>query len=1242
MHVPPHSARIETLLAERILILDGAMGTMIQRESLTEKDYRGARFADFSRELRGNNDLLVLTQPALIRRIHCEYLEAGADIIETNTFNSTSISMADYAMETLVYELNLEAAKLAKSAAAEWEARTPARPRFVAGVLGPTTKTTSISPDVNDPGYRGVSFDELVSAYTEALRGLVDGGADLILVETVFDTLNCKAALFAIETFFEDHLIRLPVMISGTITDASGRTLSGQTTEAFYNSVCHAQPIAVGLNCALGAKELRPYVEELSNVAQTWTSVHPNAGLPNAFGEYDDTPDNMARQMGEWARAGWLNIAGGCCGTTPEFIRAIAEQIEGVAPRAIPDLPIRMRLSGLEAFNVGEESLFVNAGERTNVTGSKAFARLVLAGDYAGALAVARQQVENGAQVIDVNMDEAMLDSEKAMVTFLNLVSSEPDISRVPVMVDSSKWSVIEAGLKCLQGKGIVNSISMKEGEAEFLRQARLVRKYGAAAIVMAFDEKGQADTYARRIEICSRAYALLTERVGFPPEDIIFDPNIFAVATGLEEHSNYGVDFLEATRWIRANLPHAKISGGVSNFSFSFRGNDAVREAMHTAFLYHAVGAGMSMGIVNAGQLGIYAEIEPELKERVEDVIFNRRTDATERLIEIASRVKGGAKENLKDDTWRRGVVEGRLTHALVNGITDYIVEDTEEIRLKIEQADGKPIEVIEGPLMDGMNVVGDLFGAGKMFLPQVVKSARVMKQAVAHLIPYIEAEKIRSGNAGKAKGKIVIATVKGDVHDIGKNIVAVVLQCNNYDVVNLGVMVPAQKILDAAKAEKADVIGLSGLITPSLEEMAHFAKEMQREGLVLPLLIGGATTSRAHTAVKIAPNYAGPVVYVPDASRSVSVVSSLLSTDQRDGYLAGIAADYEKIRTQHREKKGPGPLHPLAEARKLGLKTDWNAMVPTKPSRLGIQILRDYPIEKLIPHIDWTPFFQAWELSGPYPRILQDTVVGDAARKVFAEAQEMLAHIVKEHWVSANGVFGLFPAAQVNDDDIEIYRDESSREVLMTWHNLRQQNHKPTGRDNLCLADFVAPKASGVADYIGAFAVCTGGFDARVAAYEAKHDDYNAIMLKVLADRLAEAFAEHLHQRVRQEFWGYAADEALSSEDLIAEKYRGIRPAPGYPACPDHTEKGELFRLLDAPGNAGMSLTESFAMLPASAVSGFYLAHPEANYFAVGKIGRDQVEDYARRKNMPLEEAERWLAPYLAYEPGEIAVAA
>jgi len=1238
MNQPSHAAKLDSLLAERILLLDGAMGTMIQREKLSEAQYRGERFRDWPSEIRGNNDLLSLTQPDLIRRIHCDYLAAGADIIETNTFNSTSASMADYGMEALVREINQAAAALARSAAAEWEAKDPSRPRFVAGVLGPTSKTASLSPDVNDPGFRNISFDQLVAAYSEALEALMDGGVNLVLVETVFDTLNAKAALFAIETCFERRATRLPVIVSGTITDASGRTLSGQTTEAFYNSVRHLRPLALGLNCALGAKELRPYVEELAGIAEAYVSCHPNAGLPNAFGEYDDTPESMARQMGEWARSGWLNIAGGCCGTTPEHIKAIADAVRGVAPRIIPALPKKLRLAGLEPLNVGDDSLFVNVGERTNVTGSKAFARLILAGDYAAALSVARQQVENGAQMIDVNMDEAMLDSEKAMTTFLSLIASEPDIARVPVMIDSSKWSVIEAGLKCVQGKGVVNSISLKEGEAEFLRQARLVRKYGAAAIVMAFDEKGQADTLEKRKAICQRCYDLLTREADFPPEDIIFDPNIFAIATGLEEHARYGIDFLDAVGWIRESLPFAKVSGGVSNLSFSFRGNDAVREAMHTAFLYHAVRAGMSMGIVNAGQLGVYEEIEPQLREHVEDVIFDRREDATERMIEFANSVKTGAKENVKDETWRSGGVEQRLAHALVSGIATYVVEDTEEARLKLAH----PIEVIEGPLMDGMNVVGDLFGAGKMFLPQVVKSARVMKLAVAHLIPFIEAEKEKSGEAGRAKGKVVIATVKGDVHDIGKNIVAVVLQCNNYDVVNLGVMVPAQKILETARQEKADAIGLSGLITPSLEEMAHVAREMQREGFEVPLLIGGATTSRAHTAVKIAPNYPGPVVYVPDASRSVTVVSSLLSSEQREGFVAEVRADYERIRTQHREKKGPGPLHPIAEARRLGLKTDWASYRPPVPRKLGVTVLREYPLDELVPYIDWTPFFQTWELSGSYPKILQDPVVGEAARKLFADAQQELGRLVAEKWITANAVFGLFPAARVSGDDIEVYADERRREVLMTWHNLRQQNHKPAGRPNLCLADFVAPKDSGVPDYIGAFAVTAGGgIESRIAELEARHDDYSAIMLKSLADRLAEALAERLHERVRREFWGYAADEKLGGDELVAEKYRGIRPAPGYPACPDHTEKRALFDLLDAERGAAMILTESYAMLPAASVSGFYLSHPESSYFAVGKIGRDQLEDYAKRKGMNIAEAERWLAPYLAYEPEKPAAA-
>jgi len=1220
---PDHSELLRSLLARRILILDGAMGTMIQRHGLQEADYRGTRFADHPKELKGNNDLLLLTKPELIRGIHAEYLAAGADIVETNTFNATSISQADYGLEALAWELNVAGSQVAREAADEFSAKTPDKPRFVAGVLGPTSRTASISPDVNDPGFRNVSFDELVAAYTDAVRGLCDGGADLILVETIFDTLNAKAALFAVEQYFDQIGRRLPIMISGTITDASGRTLSGQTTEAFWNSLCHARPLSFGLNCALGAKELRQYVEELSRVADCFVSAHPNAGLPNPLAPtgYDETPEMLAGEIADWARHGLLNIAGGCCGTTPAHIAAIARALEGIAPRRPAQTDFSLRLSGLEPFSVRDDSLFVNVGERTNVTGSKAFARLILNGQYAEAVSVARVQVEAGAQVIDVNMDEAMLDSKAAMVKFLNLIASEPDIARVPVMVDSSKWEVIEAGLQCLQGKGIVNSISLKEGEAKFLEQARKVRRYGAAVIVMAFDEQGQADTRERKTSICRRSYDLLVKE-GFPPGDIIFDPNVFAIATGIAEHDNYAVDFIEATRWIRANLPGAKVSGGISNVSFSFRGNDPVREAIHTVFLYHAIQAGLSMGIVNAGQLGVYEDIPAELRERVEDVVLNRRPDAGERLVEVAASVKGAAKESTQDLAWREKPVRERLAHAMVKGITDFIVADTEEARL----ASTRPLDVIEGPLMDGMNVVGDLFGAGKMFLPQVVKSARVMKQAVAHLLPFIEAEKAAGG--ASTKGKVVMATVKGDVHDIGKNIVGVVLACNNYEVIDLGVMVATDKILAAAREHNADVIGLSGLITPSLEEMAHVASEMQRQGFAQPLLIGGATTSRAHTAIKIAPNYAGTTVYVPDASRAVGVVSQLLSEGQSAAYRAEVAADYARVREQHAQKKGV-QLVTLEAARANRFKTVDAA--PMKPKQLGVQVLAGYDLAALVPCLDWAPFFQTWDLAGSYPAILDDPKVGETARQVFADGQAMLKRIVDEKWLTANGVFGLFPANAVGDD-VEIYTDDSRKTVRLPWHNLRQQQVRPEGKPNYCLSDFIAPKDSGVADYVGAFAVTAGlGIEEKLAEFAAQHDDYNAILLKALADRLAEAFAEHLHRRVRREFWGYAADEKLSNAELIAEKYRGIRPAAGYPACPDHTEKGPLFALLDAEKHTGMALTESFAMHPAASVSGFYLAHPEARYFAVTKIGRDQLEDYAKRKGMTLAEAERWLAPVL-----------
>jgi len=1220
------------LLERRILIIDGAMGTMIQGYSLGETDYRGERFATFGHEVKGNNDLLTLTQPAIIREIHAAYLAAGADIIETNTFNSNAPSMADYQMQDLVEELNRTAARIARAVADEFERKDSKRPRYVAGVLGPTNRTATLSPDVNDPGFRNISFDELAQTYGIAARGLLEGGADIFLLETIFDTLNAKAAIFALETLFEEIGYRLPIMISGTITDQSGRTLTGQTPEAFWNSVQHARPISIGLNCALGAKLMRPYIEELAQVSGAFVSAYPNAGLPNPLAPtgYDELPADTAAFIEDFARSGFVNIVGGCCGTTPAHIKAIADVVRAFPTRKPPVIERKLRLSGLEPFNLGDDSLFANIGERTNVTGSRAFARLILAGNYAEGLTIARQQVENGAQMIDVNMDEAMLDSVKAMTTFLNLIASEPDISKVPLVIDSSKWSVIEAGLKCMQGKGIVNSISLKEGKDEFVRQATLARKYGAAVIVMAFDEKGQADTLERRIEICKRSYHILVDEIGFAPEDVIFDPNIFAIATGIEEHNDYAKDFIEATRIIRQTLPYAKVSGGVSNVSFSFRGNDPVREANPTGFLYHAIRAGMSMGIVNAGQVGVYDDIPKELLEHVEDILFNRRPDAAERMVAFAATLKGEKKTEAEELAWRKAGVEERITHALVHGIATHIVEDTEEIRVKL----GSPLKVIEGPLMDGMNVVGDLFGAGKMFLPQVVKSARVMKQAVAYLEPYLAAEKAKSGDT-KPKGKMVIATVKGDVHDIGKNIVGVVLQCNSYEVINLGVMVPAQKILQVAREEKCDLIGLSGLITPSLEEMAHVAREMEREGFDVPLLIGGATTSRVHTAVKIAPNYHGPVVWVPDASRAVGVCSNLLSTDLAAGYLTELQGEYDRIRDQHARKQGPGPMHKLADARHHGFKTDWTEYVPPVPAFLGRRALTDYDLKELVGYIDWGPFFQTWELSGPYPKILDDPIVGKQAREVLAEGRAMLERIIAEGWLKANGVFALYPANSVNGgDDIEIYADESRKRVLMTSHNLRQQTVKAPDRVNWCLGDFIAPKGSGIRDYIGAFAVTAGiGIEPRVAAFERAHDDFNAIMLKALADRLAEAFAEALHARVRREFWGYAQDETLTNAQLIREQYRGIRPAPGYPACPDHTEKGALFELLDAT-SVGIQLTESYAMLPAAAVSGFYLSHPGSTYFAVGKVAKDQIEDYAARKGMSVAEAERWLAPHLAYD--------
>ncbi|EGQ8091614.1 methionine synthase [Vibrio vulnificus] len=1216
-------AQIEAQLKQRILLIDGGMGTMIQGYKLQEQDYRGERFADWHSDLKGNNDLLVLTQPQLIKEIHHAYLEAGADILETNTFNATTIAMADYDMESLSEEINFAAAKLAREAADEWTAKNPAKPRYVAGVLGPTNRTCSISPDVNDPGYRNVSFDELVEAYSESTRALIRGGSDLILIETIFDTLNAKACAFAVDSVFEELGFALPVMISGTITDASGRTLSGQTTEAFYNSLRHVRPISFGLNCALGPDELRPYVEELSRISETFVSTHPNAGLPNAFGEYDLSPEEMAEHVKEWAQSGFLNLIGGCCGTTPEHIRHMAMAVEGVSPRVLPEIPVACRLSGLEPLTIAKDTLFVNVGERTNVTGSARFKRLIKEELYDEALDVAREQVENGAQIIDINMDEGMLDAEACMVRFLNLCASEPEISKVPIMVDSSKWEVIEAGLKCIQGKGIVNSISLKEGKEKFVEQAKLIRRYGAAVIVMAFDEVGQADTRERKLEICTKAYRILVDEVGFPPEDVIFDPNIFAVATGIDEHNNYAVDFIEAVADIKRDLPHAMISGGVSNVSFSFRGNNYVREAIHAVFLYHCFKNGMDMGIVNAGQLEIYDNVPEKLREAVEDVVLNRRDDATERLLEIAEEYRENAVGKQEDASaleWRTWSVEKRLEHALVKGITEFIVEDTEEARLNAT----KPLEVIEGPLMDGMNVVGDLFGEGKMFLPQVVKSARVMKQAVAHLEPFINASK----QAGSSNGKILLATVKGDVHDIGKNIVGVVLQCNNYEIIDLGVMVPCEQILKVAKEQQVDIIGLSGLITPSLDEMVHVAKEMERLGFDLPLLIGGATTSKAHTAVKIEQNYSHPVVYVNNASRAVGVCTSLLSDELRPAFVERLQADYELVRDQHNRKKPRTKPVTLEVARANKVAIDWQSYTPPAPSQPGVHVFDDFDVATLRQYIDWTPFFLTWSLVGKYPTIFEHEEVGEEAKRLFEDANEWLDRIEQEGLLKARGMCGLFPAANVGDD-IEVYTDESRTQVAKVLHNLRQQTEKPKGA-NYCLSDYVAPKESGKKDWIGAFAV-TGGVNERELAdqFKAQGDDYNAIMIQAVADRLAEAFAEYLHERVRKEIWGYAADENLSNEELIREKYQGIRPAPGYPACPEHTEKGPLWELLNVEETIGMSLTSSYAMWPGASVSGWYFSHPDSRYFAIAQIQQDQVESYAKRKGWDLLEAEKWLGP-------------
>ena len=1231
-------ARLPALLAGRILILDGAMGTMIQRHGLGEDDYRGHHAGSIcdlrghGHDLKGDNDLLTLTRPDVIGAIHRAYLEAGADIIETNTFNATTIAQSDYRLEGLALELNRAGAALARKCADECEQADPDRPRYVAGAIGPTNRTASMSRDVNDPGAREVTFMQLVAAYRQAAEGLIDGGADLLLVETIFDTLNAKAALFAIDELFAERGFALPVMISGTIVDESGRTLTGQTAEAFWNSIRHARPLSIGFNCALGAAKMRPYIEELSRLADTHICCYPNAGLPNPLSDtgYDELPADTAALLRDFAASGFINIVGGCCGTTPDHISAIAAAVRDLPPRLIPEVPRHCRLSGLEPLHITAATNFVNIGERTNVAGSPRFAELIKSGQFETAIEVARQQVENGAQIIDVCMDEGMLDAEDCMRRFLNLIAAEPDIARVPVMIDSSKWSVLETGLQCLQGKGIVNSISLKEGEEKFIEHARLVRRYGAAAVIMAFDEHGQADTAGRKFGISRRCYEILTQKAGFPPEDIIFDPNVLTVATGMEEHNDYALAFFEATREIKHHLPHAMVSGGLSNVSFSFRGNNPVREAMHAAFLYHGIKAGMDMGIVNAGQLGIYEEIPKDLLERIEDVLLNRRPDATERLVEFADTVKGAAREKKEDLAWRDAPVAERLKHALIKGITDFIEADTEAARLEL----GRPIAVIEGPLMAGMNVVGDLFGSGKMFLPQVVKSARVMKRAVAWLVPFLEQEKAGSSGARSA-GRIVLATVKGDVHDIGKNIVGVVLQCNNFEVFDLGVMVPAEKILDKAREVKADLIGLSGLITPSLDEMAHVALEMQRLGFNLPLLIGGATTSRAHTAVKIAPAYEHPVVHVKDASRAVGVATSLISTDLRGDFVARLATDYEAARERYRNRLARADWLTLGAARANKPCIDRAMARPHRPARPGVTVFDDYPLAALRPHIDWTPFFSAWELKGAFPRILNDDAIGREARRLFEDAQVMLSRIINERWLTARGVIGLFPANAVGEDDIEIYTDDTRRGELLVIHSLRQQQKKSDAQPNYALADFVAPKESGVADYIGAFAVTAGiGIEAAVERFERVHDDYNAIMVKALADRLVEAFAEHLHERVRKEFWAYAADEALDNEALIAERYTGIRPAPGYPACPDHTEKALLWRLLDVERHTGMRITDSYAMCPAASVSGWYFSHPQSRYFAVGPINEDQVHDYAKRKGMDVRTVERWLAPNLGYE--------